>query len=224
MAQLYVKNVTLAYENLVVTENLTFSVNQGDYLCIVGENGSGKSTLAKAILGLKSVKDGSIIYGEGLSSKEIGYLPQRQTGKEDFPATVYDVVCSAKMGKKLFLTKKDKAEIERNMALLGITRLAKRSFAKLSGGQRQKVLLARALGVSGKMLLLDEPVSALDHDSAEEFYKLIAKINKERKITVIMVSHDLHSVDFATHVLHMGKENIFTTKRGYLRGKEDDNA
>ncbi len=219
MAQLEVKNVTLAYDNTVVTENLSFSIDDGEYLCIVGENGSGKSTLVKAMLGLKSVKSGEILFSEGLSAKCIGYLPQNSVKNEDFSATVCDVVRSGKAGSKLFLSKEDKAEIFENMRILGIEDLAKRSFAELSGGQKQKVLLARALCATKKMLLLDEPTAALDPDATEELYKLIAKINRERKITVIMVSHDMHSVDFATYVLHMGKQNRFMTRDSYLRKK-----
>ncbi len=216
MALLKVKNVTLAYESLTVTTNLTFSVDEGDFLCVVGENGSGKSTLVKAILGLISAKDGEIAFGDGLTGRQIGYLPQYVQGKDDFPATVYDVVRSGITG--LFLSKKDKVKIAENMELLGIATLKKRSFFKLSGGQKQKVLLARALCATEKLMLLDEPTASLDPDSTEELYRLIKRINEERKITVIMVSHDMHSVDFATHILHMGKTNIFTTSDSYKRG------
>ncbi|MBQ7793769.1 MAG: metal ABC transporter ATP-binding protein [Clostridia bacterium] len=218
MAQIDVKNVTLAYESLTVTENLSFSVNEGEYLCIVGENGSGKSTLVKAILSLKSVKSGEIVFSDGLAANQIGYLPQHSAQKADFPATVYDVVRSGQIGSgRLFISKKDKADIFENMELLGIAELAKRSFAELSGGQKQKVLLARALCATKKLILLDEPTASLDPDAAEELYRLIERINKERRITVIMVTHDMHSVDYATHVLHMGKDNIFTTRDGYVR-------
>ena len=131
---------------------------------------------------------------------------------------MYDVVRSGQIGSgRLFISKKDKADIFENMELLGIAELAKRSFAELSGGQKQKVLLARALCATKKLILLDEPTASLDPDAAEELYRLIERINKERRITVIMVTHDMHSVDYATHVLHMGKDNIFTTRDGYVR-------
>ncbi len=227
MAQIDVRNVTLAYESLIVTTDLSFSASKGDYLCIIGENGSGKSTLVKAILGLKSVKSGEIIFSDGLSVGEIGYLPQFSMQKSDFPATVYDVVRSGVVGDRLFVSRKYREEIYKNMELLGIKNLSKRSFSELSGGQKQKVLLARALCATKKLILLDEPTASLDPEAAEELYKLIERINRERQITVVMVSHDMQSVEYATHVLHMGKENVFTTAQGYKRrflDKGDYNA
>ncbi len=223
MPQLDVKNLTLAYENLTVTKDLSFSVNAGDYLLIVGENGTGKSTLVKAILGLKAVKSGDITFGCDLNQTEIGYLPQRTNEKNDFPATVYDVVVSGAMGAdKLFVTKKIKEKAYEKMELLGITELAKRSFGELSGGQRQRTLLARALLATKKLILLDEPTSALDRNTANELYRLIDKINKEENITIIMVSHDTRAFDYATHILEMGDTNIFTTKEAYLRRSRSD--
>lgn len=223
MAQIKVNNITLAYENLVVTEKLTFSVNEGDYLFIVGENGSGKSTLIKAILGLKQVSGGSIIFGDGLKQTEIGYLPQQTVQRRDFPATAWEVVLSGTVGAgKLFCTKADKARAEQNMELLGISDLKKRSFCELSGGQRQRALLARALCATKKLILLDEPTAALDPEASAELYALIEKINRNHMITVIMVSHDMKCINYATHVLHMGSSDLFLTRNEYiLRGGGD---
>ena len=220
MAQLTCNNLTLGYDGKVVRENVTFSVNEGDYLCIVGENGSGKSTLMKTILGLKSPMSGSIVYGDGLKEKEIGYLPQQTAIQKDFPASVYEIVlsgCLSKLGSKPFYTKNDKQEADYQINRLGLENLKKRCYRELSGGQQQRVLLARALCATKKMILLDEPVSGLDPKVADDMYNLIEDLNKNSGITVIMISHDIKSaLSYATHILHIGENIFFGTKEEYL--------
>lgn len=217
MIQIKANNISLAYENLSVINNLSFEISKGDYLCIVGENGSGKSTLIKAILGIKDLKSGTIEFGEELSHKEIGYLPQQSILLSDFPATVFEVVASGTSGRHLFKTKEDIDIINRNIKFLGLDSIKHRGFSELSGGQKQRVLLARALCATKNLLLLDEPTSALDPQAASEFYSLIYEINRVHKITVIIVSHDMHCIDYATHILHIGKKDIFATKEDYLK-------
>lgn len=217
MSLISCKNITLSYENNKVIENLSFEVNQGDYLCIVGENGSGKSTLIKAILGLKETYSGHLHFGEGLKKGEVGYLPQQTTAQKDFPASVFEVVISgcAADKKGIFYTKHHKELVRENMKKLDISNLEKRCFRELSGGQQQRVLLARALCATKKLLLLDEPVTGLDPVVTAEFYSIIKNINREYGITVIMVSHDLHSaVENASHILHL-------SRRGDYFGKTD---
>ena len=102
MSQIECKDVSVKYENQVVLEDISFSIEQGDYLCIVGENGSGKSTLVKTILGLENSKSGQIVFGEGLNKNEIGYLPQQTQAQKDFPASVYEVVLSGCLNSKGF--------------------------------------------------------------------------------------------------------------------------
>ncbi len=215
------KNVYLSYENNSVIENLNFSVNDGDYLCIVGENGSGKSTLIKSILGLKETSSGHLHIGEGLSAKEIGYLPQQTTAQKDFPASVYEVVlsgCISRKKKKFFFSSDEKALALENMKKLDITELKNHCYRELSGGQQQRVLLARALCAGKRMLLLDEPVTGLDPIVTMDMYNLIRKINKELGVTIIMVSHDLHaSVANADHILHLRKtDSFYGTVEEYL--------
>lgn len=218
MAQIEVRGLCVAYENRTVIEGLSFSVSAGDYLCVVGENGSGKSTLIKAILGLKQIKSGAIEFGDGLLQTQIGYLPQQTIQTRDFPATVKEVVLSGAVGAgKLFLNRADRERAYNNMRLLGIEQLAKHSFCELSGGQKQRTLLARALCSTKKLILLDEPTAALDPQAAEDLYEIIEKINRENKITVIMVSHDMKCIDYATHVLHMGSSDIFVSREEYLK-------
>lgn len=218
MAQIKVTDITLAYENLIVTKDLSFKVEAGDYLCIVGENGSGKSTLVKAMLGLKQPRNGKIEFGDGLRQTEIGYLPQQTVMRRDFPATVREVVMSGLVREgKLFYSIKDKSKAYDILSLLGIEDLKNRSFCDLSGGQKQRTLLARALCKTEKLILLDEPTAALDSIAAGEFYAVIEKINKQHNITVIMVSHDMRCINYATHVLHIGGNNVFESKEEYLK-------
>lgn len=215
------KNLCLSYENGVVVNNLNFHVNKGDYLCIVGENGSGKSTLIKAMLGLKSVSSGEIIYSDSITSKNIGYLPQQTTHQKDFPASVFEVVlsgCLSEKRGKLFYPKALKEKALGNMRKLDIENLKNKSYKELSGGQQQRVLLARAICAADSLLLLDEPVAGLDPIVTADFYKLIEKLNKEYNMTVIMVSHDLlYAAENASHILHMKKNGAFYgTAKEYL--------
>lgn len=206
-------NAALAYDGRTVVENLNFTVNTGDYLCIVGENGSGKSTLVSGILGFKKPVSGMIALGEGLTKEQIGYLPQMTSAQRDFPASVYEVVLSGCMSKKGFLpfyNKADKALAKKNMEKLSIWDLAKRCYRELSGGQQQRVLLARALCATKKLLLLDEPVAGLDPIVTGEMYALIEKLNQEDGLTIVMVSHDISGISkSASHILHLAHEPLF---------------
>ncbi len=222
MAQLKCNNVALGYEGKAVTEQLTFEVNSGDYLCVVGENGAGKSTLIKALLGLKSPMSGTIETGDGLKATEIGYLPQQTPVQKDFPASVKEIVLSGllnKCGSMPFYSKSQKEFAKKQMERMNILDLEKRCYRELSGGQQQRVLLARALCATGKMLLLDEPVAGLDPKVTREMYELINKLNKEDGITVIMVSHDISAaVKYASHILHISHTPLFFgTKEDYIK-------
>ena len=216
MALLECKNLSLAYEGKTIVSDLNFKVEKGDYLCIVGENGSGKTTLMKTLVGLKSASDGEIIFGDGLSQKNIGYLPQQSSLQRDFPATVREVVMSGFLGKcglRPFYTKDEKKIAAENMEKLGISDLSSACYRELSGGQQQRVLLARALCATGDMLLLDEPVAGLDPKVSTEMYSLIEKLNKEEKITVIMISHDIYSaIKYSSYILHIGHTPLFFGK------------
>ena len=213
MCQIEVKGVSLGYDGKNVVENLNFTINEGDYLCIVGENGSGKSTLIKTLTGLKKPTAGEIITKNGFSLNEIGYLPQQTVVQKDFPASVREIVrsgCVARSGLRFFYSKKEKALADECMKKLDVYNLANRCYRELSGGQQQRVLLARALCATKKMLLLDEPVTGLDPLVTAEMYELIDSLNKEDGITVIMVSHDIASaVKYASKILHLGRQPLF---------------
>ena len=218
MALLTCNDVSFAYEGTPVLTDVTFSVSSGDYLCIIGENGSGKSTLVKGLLHLKAPSGGTITTGDGLKHNEIGYLPQQTAAQRDFPASVKEIVMSGfagAAGLRPFFSAVQKAAALDNMRKLGIENIAGRCYRELSGGQQQRVLLARALCAADKMLLLDEPVSGLDPNAAEEMYSVIERLNKDG-MTVIMISHDIAAaLRYATHILSVGEEIFFGTVGEY---------
>lgn len=213
MSLIECKKLSVAYEGKTVVKDLSFSVNSGEAVCIVGENGSGKTTLMKAMLGLIKTSSGCIEFGDGLKQNEIGYLPQQTDVQKDFPASVNEIImsgCLNKMGLRPFYTKKEKQIADKASEILGITNLRNSCYHNLSGGQQQRVLLARSLCATDKLLLLDEPVAGLDPIVTAELYSLIKKLNREDKITVIMVSHDIEaSLDIADKILHINHENSF---------------
>ena len=213
MSYFSLNKIGFSYEGKVVLEDIHFSVEKGDYLCIVGENGAGKSTLLKGILGLKKPNEGEIILGDGLKRQDIGYLPQQTEAQKDFPASVYEVVesgCLNKLSLFPFYRKEDKKRVEDALCFLNIENLRKSCYRELSGGQQQRVLLARALCAGSKLLILDEPVAGLDPKAQTELYDLIDRLNKELKITIIMVSHDVKEVvQRAKHILHLAHKQLF---------------
>ena len=220
MALIACDNLTLGYGGRVIVKNLSFKVKSGDYLCIVGENGSGKTTLMKTLLGLTPAISGNIVLGDGLKKNEIGYLPQQTDVQRDFPASVYEIVLSGFCGKSglmpFYSTEQKKQALE-NIEKMGISDLKNRCYRELSGGQQQRVLLARALCATSKVILLDEPVSGLDSKATEGMYSIIEKLNKEEKITVIMISHDISAaLKYAKHILHIGAECSFGSKEEYI--------
>lgn len=221
MPQLECRNLSLGYDSKVIVSNLNFSINKGDYLCIVGENGSGKTTLMKTLLNLHSPISGNIITGDGLKSNEIGYLPQQTIVQKDFPASVKEIVlsgCQGRCGLRPFYKREEKNIARENMKRMGIGNLSSRCYRELSGGQQQRVLLARALCATRKLLLLDEPVSGLDPKATSEMYDIIEELNIQDKITIIMISHDISAaVKYASHILHIGDEIFFGTKKDYLK-------
>ena len=187
----FIKCIDLAvgYEGKAVAEGLNFEVNEGDYLCIVGENGSGKSTLMKTLLGLKKPLGGTIEFGDGLKGTDIGYLPQQSVVQKDFPASVYEIVIS------------------------GLCKGFSKSFFY------SKEACASVAALMPEIILLDEPVAGLDPVATKEMYDTIQDLNKDG-VTVIMISHDIAAaVKYATNILHMGDDNVFSTKEEYLNSE-----
>lgn len=221
MALITCQNVKVGYEGRTVAENINFSVEKGDYLFIIGENGSGKSTLMKTILGLHPLMEGTILTKDGFQPNEIGYLPQQTVIQKDFPASVKEIVrsgCLNQGGFRPFYQKEEKKRAKEMMEKLDILELQNRCYRELSGGQMQRVLLARALCATKQLLLLDEPIAGLDPKAALEMYDLIAKLNQMFGLTIIMISHDLRAaIRYASKILHIGYTPLyFGTKEEYL--------
>ncbi|MGN1059271.1 MAG: metal ABC transporter ATP-binding protein, partial [Clostridia bacterium] len=212
MSILHCEDLCLHYDSINAVCHVDFAVEEGDYLCVVGENGSGKSTLMKGILGLLPPSHGQVTFS-GLSQNEIGYLPQQTQVQKDFPASVYEVTlsgCNSRRGLRPFYSKAEHKRAEDMLSLLNIASLKKRSYRELSGGQQQRVLLARALCATEKLLLLDEPAAGLDPAATAELYQIIKDLNQNRGVTVIMVSHDINSaVKYGTKILHMATHVLF---------------
>lgn len=221
MEQMICENLAIGYDGKALLQGMSFSVREGEYLCMIGENGSGKSTLMRTLLNLQQPIDGKIVFGAGVKRDEIGYLPQQTVIQKDFPASVREIVlsgCQNRVGMRPFYNKSEKKRAREMMEKLQIKKLENRCYRELSGGQQQRVLLARALCATKKLLLLDEPVSGLDPKVTEELYHLIEKINREDKITVIMISHDIKAaMHYASHILYIGEEVFYGTRQEYER-------
>lgn len=227
MSLLKIDRLSIGYDSDAVLNDLSFFVDPGDYLCIVGENGSGKTTLMKTLLGLIPALGGTIERSAELSANEIGYLPQQTAIQRDFPASVYEIVLSgfqAGCGMRPFYNKEEKRQVFENLQRLGISDLAKRCYSSLSGGQQQRVLLARALCATKKLLLLDEPVAGLDPKATADMYDLVSSLNKEGT-AIMMISHDIAStMKYAGKILYIGDTVFFGTKDEYLKKREGRSA
>jgi zinc transport system ATP-binding protein len=210
--QIEVKHVSVKYGNHTVLDDVSFSIKKGDYIGLVGANGSGKTTLVKSLLGLIDIEKGEIVYANPNIKR--GYLPQiALTSDSLFPAEVKEIVgiglLSGKIRPKI-ITKLDLVKIDAILERLSILDLKHKRIGDLSGGQQQRVLLARAMVNSPELLILDEPTSALDPRVREDFYTLIKEINTLDGTTVILVSHDLGSVQkYAKKMLVIDRNVLF---------------
>mgnify|MGYP000276982680 FL=1 len=218
--QIECQNLTVGYDGRAILKDINFTVNRGDYLCIIGENGAGKTTLLRTLLGLQPPVSGKILFGDGLERKRCGYLPQQTVIQRDFPASVSEIVLSGfqnRCGLRPFYRKEEKEYVHKMMEKMGIAHLEDKCYRELSGGQQQRTLLARALCATQEMLFLDEPVSGLDPVATEEMYRLIEQINREDHITILMISHDIKAaVAYADHILEIGKQIFLGTAQEYL--------
>lgn len=225
MSQIICQNLAIGYDGKAILKDINISINEGDYLCIIGENGSGKSTLMRTLLHLQQPVSGTFLLGDGLQSNEIGYLPQQTAVQKDFPASVREIIlsgCQNRCGLRPFYNRAEKRQAAEMMEKLQITHLSNRCYRELSGGQQQRVLLARALCATKKILLLDEPVSGLDSKVTEEMYQIIETLNRKDKITIVMITHNINdSVKYASHIMHIGKNVFYGTKQEYDELKGD---
>jgi len=212
MSLIDIKNLSLGYDGNIVLKNINLKIEENAFLCVVGPNGSGKSTLIKGILGLIKPISGTITFNN-LKQNFIGYMPQETKVDSNFPASVLEIVLSGTLNKKkmsLFYTKEDKKLAIKNLKILGIENLKNKHFSELSGGQRQKVLLARSLCATSKLLILDEPSNNLDSKSKKNLYDILKNLNKNYNITIIMITHDLdHNNLIGNKILSLREDDIF---------------
>ena len=193
-----VENVSFAYDDQVVLSDVSLSVEEGEFLGLIGPNGSGKTTLLKIMLGLQTPDSGSVeLFGTPVSEFDdgtrLGYVSQHATDADStMPVTVSEVVtmgryAHAGIGR---LSDRDRERIDDALETVGITELADRRINRLSGGQRQRAYIARALASEADLLALDEPTVGVDADSVDAFYELLDDLN-EQGITIILIEHDI---------------------------------
>jgi zinc transport system ATP-binding protein len=211
-----IDHLTIEYPDVKAIDDVSFTVNQGDFLGIIGPNGAGKSTLFAAMLGLNTKYKGTIkFFGTNIRKsknylKEIGYVPQKPIFEKNFPATVNDVV---RMGLQ---KESDENKIDEILQQLWIHELSDRRIGELSGGQQQRVFIAKALVNNPKVLILDEPVTGIDQQSIDLFYSILKELNSKQNITIIWSSHDLDAVNkLANHVACLNRTLFF-------HGESDD--
>ncbi len=207
---LTVKNLSVKYGRYEVLKNINFEVLLGDYISIIGPNGAGKSSLVKAILGLIKPCQGEIM----LENPVIGYLPQKTyTNDKAFPATVKEIISLGLLGTKKhpkIVNASDKEKIDITLKKLKITELKNRKIGSLSGGEQQRVLLARAIVNNPSILILDEPTSALDPEFKKEFNDIIHKLNTIDKVTILLITHDNSSIkQHSNKIMYVNREIIY---------------
>ncbi|MBI3255003.1 MAG: metal ABC transporter ATP-binding protein [Nitrosarchaeum sp.] len=211
-----IDHLTIEYPDVKAIDDVSFTVNQGDFLGIIGPNGAGKSTLFASMLNLNTKYKGTIkFFGTDIRKsknylKEIGYVPQKPIFEKNFPATVNDVV---KMGLQ---KESDENKVDEILQQLWIHELSERRIGELSGGQQQRVFIAKALVNNPKILILDEPVAGIDQQSIDLFYSILKELNSKQNITIIWSSHDLDAVNkLANHVAYLNRTLFF-------HGESDD--
>lgn len=197
------ENLEIFYKNNKIIDNLSFSVDEGDFFLILGKNGIGKSTLLKGILGLKNISSGEI----KKNFKICGYMSQEVLLKKEVPSTIWEFVLSSRaVYSKFFYSSKDIAVVKENLKKLDLWEIKDKSISSLSIGQRQRVLLCRCLCVSEKIIFLDEPTNSLDINVRKMLYDILEKLNKEG-LTIVMISHDEEAFKYSNRALVLGKEN-----------------
>lgn len=194
-------NVWVRYNGSVILEDVSLAVREREIMSIVGPNGSGKSTLLRTIMGFKEPYRGTVTLFGGPPRKappgSIGYLPQKTSDDRAMPVSAYDVVAMARhAGKRLFerLDRDDREQIDRALEAVEMSGLRDRHFGSLSEGQKQRVLIARAIAVRPRILLLDEPSTGLDAIAQDNFYQMLLRLRDSMGLTIVMVSHDIGAI------------------------------
>lgn len=220
MMNLYrVDDVAFSYGKNQVLKGVNLSVNQGDFLAFIGANGSGKSTLIKLLLGIEKPGSGTITYkGERVSGRTdfsgVSYVPQLMVSSYDFPITIFELVGLGLYGKKI--SKEEKRDrIDDALALVGLQHLDDRLYGALSGGQRQRALLAKALISRPDVLILDEPTTGIDFKSRNALYELLNHLHDEHKITILMITHEMHLIENLVDEVYTLEGGILERGMGY---------
>lgn len=214
-----IKELSYRYETDTVLENINLSIPKGDFLAIVGPNGSGKSTMLKLILGLLKIQKGEILlFGEEINRfkrwEQIGYVSQKANSfNSGFPATVFEVVASGltkKLGMFRFFQKQDRQKVLDALEAVGMHSFKDRNIGELSGGQQQRVFIARAIVSNPSLLILDEPTVGVDIQNVNAFYQMLEELNKNREITLLLVTHDIGTIsEKVSHVACLNKHLHF---------------
>jgi zinc transport system ATP-binding protein len=213
------ENIWVNFNSASVLEAVNLSIKTDDFLGVIGPNGGGKTTLLKVILGLIAPSQGKVtVLGKSAvkSRKEIGYVPQATIYDRDFPINVWNVVLMGRYGTTGLLgrySKKDKDAAGKALITMGIADLKDRQIGKLSGGEQQRVLIARALVSEPKLLLLDEPTASVDPAMQTEFYEILNRLKTH--IAIVMVSHDISAVS-----IHVNKIACLNRQLFYHGSKE----
>lgn len=222
------KNISFSYGTNKVLDNISFRIEKGSYVGIIGPNGGGKSTLIKILVGLLRPDYGEIsIRGktveQALDICRIGYVPQRVSQEYlDLPATILEIVESGAIVKSsVFSDRDNKKNIDEAITIAGLEPEKHRLIGHLSGGQRQKAFVARALAINPELLILDEPFVGVDLASQKEFYAFLKKLNREKNLTIIFISHDLDMISReASELLCLNHKIIYSGKATEVKEKE----
>lgn len=213
MSDIQIKNMSFGYEDGLVLKDVNIDINRGDFVGIIGANGTGKSTLIQLILGLLSPKEGSVT----CNYNNVGYVSQVGFAvKADFPATVKEVIMLnlfREIGLFKRSTKKHEKMVEEALATVGMLDMANRQIGKLSGGQQQRVMIAKALVSSPEILVLDEPTASVDAKNEEMLYELLNRLNQERNLTIIMVTHNIENIEESMNKIYIIKNKLVTRRK-----------
>lgn len=221
MDALSVENLCVKANERHLLENITFSIKQGKVVAIIGPNGAGKTTLVKAILGLIPYQQGSVLIyghpiGNGDLSSKVGYVPQKLEFDRSFPLTVSELLhftVPPAFSLPFHKRKQEDEHIHSLLKIVGAQDLKNRGIGSLSGGELQRVMIAKAIVNDPKILFLDEPASGVDIEGQERFHDLVIRLNRENGLTVILISHDLNVVyRYADDVLCLNRKLVCNGK------------
>lgn len=216
------KHIYFSYEDELALNDVNLTIKEGAFLGLVGPNGGGKTTLIKIILGLLQAQQGEVLLdNQTIRSfknwNRIGYVSQKANSfNKGFPATVFEVVSmglTAKLGYFTFFKKEQKKQVLEAIRLVDMEAYANENIGNLSGGQQQRIFIARALVSNPKLLILDEPTVGIDYKNVERFYDILNKLNKEKQITLLLVTHDEEKlIKHATEIAYLNKTIQFHGK------------